>query len=57
MRPTVERGELLAVEFEGDGPPSGTFFARDIESHQDNVIQALPFGWDRDCVEFGFSWD
>jgi YD repeat-containing protein len=34
-------------------PYRGTFFARDIESHQDNVIQALPFGWDRDCVEFG----
>jgi RHS repeat-associated protein len=31
----------------------GTFFARDIESHQDNTIQALSFGWDKDCVQFG----
>ena len=36
-------------------PYYGTFFARDIESHQDNVIVALPFGWDKDCVQFGCS--
>jgi hypothetical protein len=36
-------------------PYYGTFFARDIESHQDNVIVALPFGWEKDCVQFGCS--
>ncbi|HJX55069.1 MAG TPA: FG-GAP-like repeat-containing protein, partial [Polyangia bacterium] len=34
-------------------PYRGTFFARDIESHQNNLIEALPFGWDEDCVQFG----
>jgi hypothetical protein len=34
-------------------PYRGTFYGKDLESHQDNVVQALPFGWDRECVQFG----